>query len=69
MITRITKLESIKFGSRSIQFIQKLKKHVQIGNNEFTRARAAYGLKLIDEYLNGRFLEEIQEFTVEDIKS
>jgi hypothetical protein len=45
--------------------LQQLKKHVQIGNG-FTQERAAYGLMLIDAYINGQFLTEVQEFKADD---
>ena len=60
-----TKYKAVGCANKSLHFLQQLKKHVQIGNG-FTQRRAAYGLMLIEAYLNGQFLTEIQEFREED---
>lgn len=60
------KIEAIRLCGKSIRFIQSLKKHCQVGDDAFTRARAIYGLKLIDEYLNGQFLREVQAYREDD---
>lgn len=61
MIDKSTKYKAVGCANKSLDFIKKLKKHVQIGQG-FTQERAAYGLMLIEAYINGQFLTEIQEF-------
>jgi len=62
MIDKKTKYKAVGCANKSLHFLQQLKKHTQIGEG-FTQARAAYGLMLIEAYLNGQFLTEVQEFT------
>jgi hypothetical protein len=62
MLDKATKYKAVGCANKSLHFLQQLKKHVQIGDG-FTQARAAYGLMLIEAYLNGQFLTEVQEFT------
>lgn len=60
------KVESIRLCGKSMRFLQQLKRHAQVGETHFSRARAAYGLTLIDEYLNGQFLQQVQEYREDD---
>lgn len=62
MLDKSTKYKAVGCANKSLHFLQQLKKHVQVGEG-FTQARAAYGLLLIDTYINGQFLTEVQEFT------
>ena len=65
MLDKSTKYKAVGCANKSLHFLQQLKKHVQIGNG-FTQERAAYGLMLIEAYLNGQFLTEVQEFHGEE---
>ena len=65
MLDKAQKYKAVGCANKSLHFLQQLKKHVQIGNG-FTQERAAYGLMLIDAYINGQFLTEIQEFKADD---
>jgi hypothetical protein len=65
MLDKSQKYKAVGCANKSLHFLQQLKKHVQIGNG-FTQARAAYGLMLIDAYINGQFLTEVQEFKADD---
>ncbi len=65
MIDKATKYKAVGCANKSLHFLQQLKKHTQIGEG-FTQARAAYGLMLIEAYLNGQFLTEVQEFYGEE---
>lgn len=62
MLDKSTKYKAVGCANKSLHFLQQLKKHVQIGEG-FTQKRAAYGLMLIEAYINGQFLTEVQEFT------
>lgn len=53
-------------GTKSIKFINDLKRHVRIGDNVFTQHRAARALILLEHYINGDFLKEIQMFEYHD---
>ena len=53
-------------GTQSLKFIKDLKRHVQISEG-FTAHRAAYALVLLEQYMNGEFLNKVQEFKLEDI--
>lgn len=64
MLDKATKYKAVGCANKSLHFLQQLKKHVQIGEG-FTQERAAYGLMLIEVYLNGQFLTEVQEFKSE----
>jgi hypothetical protein len=66
MLDKNTKYKAVGCANKSLHFIQQLKKHTQIGKG-FTQERAAYGLMLIDAYLNGQFLTEVQEFKNDDL--
>lgn len=68
MIDKKTKYKAVGCANKSLHFLQQLKKHVQIGNG-FTQERAIYGLMLIEAYLNGQFLTEVQEFHREEDKT
>ncbi len=68
MLDKSTKYKAVGCANKSLHFLQQLKKHVQIGNG-FTQERAAYGLMLIEAYLNGQFLTEVQEFQSEESTS
>jgi len=61
MLNKATKYKAVGSANKSLHFLQQLKKHVQIGEG-FTQERAAYGLMLIEAYINGQFLTEVQEF-------
>lgn len=65
MLDKSTKYKAVGCANKSLHFLQQLKKHVQIGNG-FTQERAAYGLMIIEAYLNGQFLTEVKEFTSND---
>jgi hypothetical protein len=65
MLDKAQKYKAVGCANKSLHFLQQLKKHVQIGNG-FTQERAAYGLMLIDAYINGQFLTEVQEFKADD---
>jgi len=65
MLDKAQKYKAVGCANKSLHFLQQLKKHVQIGNG-FTQERAAYGLMLIDAYINGQFLTEVQEFKSDD---
>jgi hypothetical protein len=65
MLDKSTKYKAVGCANKSLHFLQQLKKHVQSGNG-FTQKRATYGLMLIDAYINGQFLKEIQEFKADD---
>lgn len=62
MVSKQQRLNAVRLCAKSVRFIRSLQRHVQIGGEEFTRARAVYALTLIDEYLDGEFLKKIQEF-------
>lgn len=68
MLDKKTKYKAVGCANKSLHFLQQLKKHVQIGNG-FSQERAAYGLMLIEAYLNGQFLTEVQEFHGEEDKT
>ncbi len=68
MLDKATKYKAVGCANKSLHFIQQLKKHAQIGNG-MTQARAAYGLMLIEAYINGQFLTEVQEFQFEENKT
>ncbi len=61
MIDKATKYKGVRCANKSLRFIEQLKKHAQIGEG-FIQERAAYGLMLIEAYINGQFLTEVQEF-------
>lgn len=61
MLDKATKYKAVGSANKSLHFLQQLKKHVQVGNG-FSQERAAYGLMLIEAYINGQFLTEVQEF-------
>ena len=65
MLNKATKYKAVGCANKSLHFLKQLKKHVQIGDG-FTQKRAAYGLMLIEAYLNGQFLTELQEFHGEE---
>ena len=65
MLDKATKYKAVKCATRSLKFIQQLKKHAQVGDG-FTQERAAYGLMLIEAYINGQFLTEVQEFRLNE---
>lgn len=65
MLDKAQKYKAVGCANKSLHFLQQLKNHVQIGNG-FTQERAAYGLMLIDAYINGQFLTEVQEFKADD---
>ncbi len=61
MLDKAKKYKAVGCANKALHFIQQLKKHTQIGEG-FTQERAAYGLMLIEAYINGQFLTEVQEF-------
>ena len=64
MLDKATKYKAVGCANKSLHFLKQLKKHVQVGEG-FTQERAAYGLMLIEAYINGQFLTEVQEFKIE----
>lgn len=64
-LSNIEKQKVWTAGTKNIKFIQSLKRHVQIGDNVYTARRAAFALILLDEYINGEFLEKIQNFALD----
>jgi hypothetical protein len=61
MLNKTTKSKALECGSKSLYFIQQLKSIIQ-EEEGFNQAQAAYGLMLIDAYLKGQFLTEVEEF-------
>lgn len=52
-------------GTKSIKFINDLKRHVRLQEG-FTAHRAAYALILLEQYINGEFLNKVQEFKLDE---